>query len=78
MPAELLAFVAAQLDLSPRVLADYAAREQTMTDHARELAKRLGVRGPVWSDIPLMIDAAAKAAWTTDKGSTVAAGVIAG
>lgn len=78
VPADLLGFVAAQLGLPPEVLADYAARDQTMTDHARELAARLGVRGPVRADIPLMIDAAAKAAWPTDKGVIVAAGVIAG
>ena len=73
---ELLAFVAAQLGLSPSVLGNYAGRGQTMTDHARELAARLGMRGPTRADIPLMIDAAAKAAWATDKGSVIAAGVI--
>lgn len=78
VPQELLAFVAAQLGLSPTVLADYAGRGQTMTDHARELAARLGMRGPSSADIPLMIDAAAKAAWPSDKGSTIAAGLIAG
>ncbi|MEP6869070.1 MAG: Tn3 family transposase [Novosphingobium sp.] len=78
VPQELLAFVAAQLGLNPAVLADYAARDQTMTDHARELATRLGVRNPVRSDIPMMIDAAAKAAWPTDKGFIVASGVVAG
>ena len=76
IPGELLAFVAAQLDLSPRVLADYAARDQTMTGHARELATRLGMRGPARSDIPLMIHAAAQAAWATDKGIVIATGVI--
>lgn len=43
-------------------LADYAARDQTMTDHARELAERLGVRGPIRTDIPFMIEAATKTA----------------
>ncbi len=75
MPRELLGFVATQLGLSPAALADYTGRGQTMTDHARELATRFGMRGPPRADIPLMIDAAAKAAWATDKGSVIAAGV---
>ena len=78
MPVALISFAAGQLGVSPSLFADYAVREQTMTDHARELAARLGMRGPVRSDIPLMIDAAARAAWPTDKGIVVASGVIAG
>ncbi len=77
LPPELVAFVADQLGLSPSLLANYAGREQTMTDHGRELAGRLGLRNPVRADIPLMIDAAAKAAWATDKGTIIAAGVVA-
>jgi TnpA family transposase len=78
VPAELLAFIAEQVGVSPNVLSDYAARGQTMTDHARELAAKLRVRGPVRADIPLMIEAAAQAAWPTDKGLIIAAGVVAG
>jgi hypothetical protein len=40
-------FVAEQLGLRVTDLADYAARDQTMTDHARELAERLG---STWAD----------------------------
>jgi TnpA family transposase len=76
VPEELLEFVAAQIGLPSSVLEDYASRDQTMTDHARELAARLGVRGPVRADIPFMIDAAARAAWPTDKGIVIASGVI--
>ena len=76
LPGELVTFVAAQLGLPPVLLADYAARDQTMTDHARELAAKLGMRGPVRSDISLMISAAASAAWSTDKGITIVGGVI--
>src|SRR3546814_817552 len=47
-----------------------------MTDHARELAARLGLRGPTRADIPFMIEAAAKTAWATDKGMTIASGVV--
>jgi hypothetical protein len=76
LPGELVTFVAAQLGLPPALLADYAARDQTMTDHARALAAKLGMRGPVRSDISLMISAAASAAWSTDKGITIVGGVI--
>src|SRR3546814_17022038 len=47
-----------------------------MTDHARELAMRAGLRGPTRADIPFMIEAAAKTAWATDKGMTIAIGVV--
>src|SRR3546814_1628837 len=47
-----------------------------MTDHARELAARLGLRGPTRADIPFMVEAAARTAWATDKGMTIAMGVV--
>jgi hypothetical protein len=43
---QLIAFIAEQLAIAPNALSDYASREQTMTDHARELATALGFRGP--------------------------------
>src|SRR3546814_7906152 len=75
IPHDLAAFVAEQLGLHVTDLANYAARDQTMTDHARELAMRAGLRGPTRADIPFMIEAAAKTAWATDKGMTIAIGV---
>ncbi len=75
-PKELIAFMAEQLFIAPGLLSDYARREQTMTAHARELAAVLGFRGPVRADVPFMIEAAASAAWATDSGVTIAAGVI--
>lgn len=77
LPDDLLAFIAEQIGVTVSVMADYAAREQTMTDHARELAAALGLRGAVRADIAFMIAAAADAAWSTDKGLVIAAGVIA-
>jgi|GEM_PF-5002796 len=68
--------LAEQLGLRVTDLADYAARDQTMTDHARELAEHLNLRGPTRTDIPFMIEAAAKTAWATDKGMTIANGVV--
>ena len=69
IPHDLAAFVAEQLGLHVTELANYAARDQTMTDHARELAARLGLRGPTRADIPFMVEAAARTAWATDKGA---------
>ncbi len=76
LPAELVGFLAEQLDIRTDTLADYAGRDQTMTDHARELTVLLDLRAPTHSDIPFMIEAAAAAAWSTDKGMVIAAGVI--
>jgi TnpA family transposase len=77
LPEELIAFIAGQLVIVPGLLSDYANRKQTMTDHARELATALGFRGPARPDVPFMIEAASGAAWATDNGVTIAAGVIA-
>jgi TnpA family transposase len=69
IPEELLSFIAEQLDIPAEAIADYAARDQTMTDHARELAMTLGLRSAAGTDIPFMIAAAADAAWRQTKGS---------
>lgn len=73
----LVGFIASQLQLPTAALADYATREQTMTDHARELGAALGLRPPARADLSLMIDAAASAAWSTDKGAVIAGAVLA-
>lgn len=76
IPRELVAYLAAQLNLSPGSLADYATREQTMTDHARQLAAALNLRGPIRSDVPFLIEAATQAAWSTDNGMVIARGIV--
>ena len=55
---------------------EYARRPQTMTDHARLLAMTLGLRSPANTDLPMMIEAAAQAAWSTDRGQPIAAAVV--
>ena len=76
LPEALGRYLAHQLHLPASALADYATREQTMTDHGRQLADLLGLRIPTREDIPFMIDAAAVAAWSTDQGVVIAAGMI--
>jgi hypothetical protein len=62
-PEPLVIWLAAQLGIPAAAFAAYARRPQTMTDHARRLALALGLRGPMAADLPLMIEAAAQAAW---------------
>lgn len=76
-PEPLVAWLAAQLDIPASAFAAYARRPQTMTDHARRLAAALGLRPPTTVDLPLMIEAAAQAAWGTDRGQPIAAAVVA-
>ena len=73
----LVTWMAGQLDIPAVVFAEYARRPQTMTDHARQLATALGLRTPTMADVPPMIEAAAEAARSTDRGQPIAAAVIA-
>jgi TnpA family transposase len=74
--APLVAWLAGQLDIPPAAFDDYARRPQTMTDHARRLAIILGLHGPTAADLPLMIEAAARTAWNTERGQPIAASVV--
>ena len=56
-PEALVRYLAHQLHLPASALAHYATREQTMTDHGRQLADLFGLRIPTREDIPFMIDA---------------------
>ena len=75
-PAPLVLFLARQLGIDPTILADYATRTQTMTDHARFVAKATGVRPPTRGDIATMIAAAEQAAAETDAGLPIATGIV--
>jgi hypothetical protein len=72
----LVHWLARQLEIPAAPFAGYARRPQTMTDHARLLATTLGLRPSANSDLALMIEAAAQAAWSTDLGQPIAAAVI--
>jgi hypothetical protein len=69
-PEPLVIWLATQLGIPPAAFAAYAHRPQTVTDHARRLARVLGLRPPVAADLGPMIEAAAQAAWATDRGHT--------
>jgi TnpA family transposase len=70
----LVAWLAAQLGIPPAAFTEYARRSQTMTDHSRALAAAFGMRLPTAADLPLMIEAAAQAACSTDRGHPIVAG----
>lgn len=72
----LVHWLARQLDIPAAPFAEYARRPQTMTDHARLLAATLGLRPATKADLPMMIEAAAQAAWHTDRGHPITAAVI--
>lgn len=73
----LVDWIAHQLDRPASLFAGYASRPQTMTDHAREAAAAFGLRAPTKADLPFLIEAAAQAAWATDRGLPIVAGIIA-
>ncbi len=73
----LVQWLAKQLEIPAGPFDGYARRPQTMTDHARLLATILGLRPPANADLSMMIEAAAQAAWSTDRGQPVATAVIA-
>lgn len=76
-PEPLVIWLATQLGIPPAAFAAYAHRPQTVTDHARRLARVLGLRPPVAADLGPMIEAAAQAAWATDRGQPIVAAVMA-
>lgn len=73
----LVHWLAQQLDIPAGPFEGYARRPQTMTDHARLLASALGLRPPRTADLPMMIEAAAQVAWSTDRGQPIAAAIVA-
>ena len=72
----LVQWLAKQLEIPAAPFDEYAHRPQTMTDHARLLATSLGLRPSSNADLPMMIEAAAQAAWGTDRGHPIAAAVV--
>src|SRR3546814_13330965 len=67
-PAYLVAFMGEQIGVAASAFGGYAARPATASVHAREAEATLGLRQPTNADLPLLIDAGAQAAWSTDRG----------
>nr|WP_247891379.1 DUF4158 domain-containing protein [Azospirillum aestuarii] len=72
----LVAWIATQIHVPAHLFTDYARRPQTMTDHARQLAAMLGLRPSTNLDLPFMIEAAAQAAWTTNRPEPIVTAIV--
>ena len=75
-PKRLIAFLAEQLGFPRTAIGGYGERSQTVTDHAREAMAALGMRPSNQGDLELMIEAAASAAWDTDRGTTIVQSIL--
>ena len=75
-PDQLVAFMGEQIDVSASAFDTYAVRPATASVHAREVGDALGLRGPTNADLPLLIEAGAKAAWSTDRGLPIVVGIM--
>src|SRR3546814_14762161 len=64
-----------QIGVAASAFGGYAARPATASVHAREAEATLGLRQPTNADLPLLIDAGAQAAWSTDRGVPIVAGI---
>ena len=67
-PTELVAFMGEQIGAPVAAFERYASRPPTASVHAREAEAAFGLRPLVNADLPLLINAATKAAWATDRG----------
>jgi len=76
-PDRLVAFMAEQIGVSASAFDTYAARPATASVHAREAEAALGLRSPANADLPLLTEAGAQAAWSTDRGVPIVLGITA-
>jgi hypothetical protein len=74
-PVELVAFLGEQIGVPVAAFERYASRPATASVHAREAEAALGLRPPVNADLPLLIEAATQAAWSTDRGVPIITGI---
>lgn len=76
-PQQLVAFMAEQLGIPPVKITRYAQRVEILSEHARDLMALQGLRLPVEDDLTLMIEAGARAAWSTESGLEIATAIVA-
>jgi hypothetical protein len=70
-PAPMLAFVANQLNIDPKVFAEYAHRAETRREHLLELQRVLRLRSFRLTDWRACLQVGANAAWATDRGEPI-------
>ena len=73
--APLVAFMGEQIGVAASAFDGYAVRQATASVHAREAEHALGLRQPTNADLPLLIEAGARAAWSTDRGAPIVVGI---
>jgi TnpA family transposase len=70
-PAPMLAFVANQLKIDPKVFAEYAQRAETRREHLLELQQALCLRSFRLTDWRACLQVGADAAWATDRSEPI-------
>ena len=76
-PAAVLAFVANQVGVDPKLFGDYAHRAETRRDHLLELQQYLRLRGFRLADWRTCLHVGANAAWATDRGEPIVQAMLA-
>ncbi len=74
-PTDLVVFMGEQIGVPVTAFERYASRPATASDHAREAEAASGLRPPVNDDLQSLIEAATQAAWATDRGLPIIAGI---
>ena len=77
LPQAMLAYIAAQLDISPKLFDLYARRKATRLDHVARLLPYLQKHAPGARDRRTALLAAIDAADISDKGSAIVSAVVA-
>ena len=75
-PPQLVVFMAKQLGLPTKKYADYASPVQILSEHAGDLMLKLNVRLQAEDYLSLMIEAGARAAWSTEDGFDIATCIV--
>ena len=76
-PSGMLAFVANQVSVDPKLFEDYAHRAETRREHVLELQALLGLRSFRLADWRACLRAGADAAWATDRGEPIVRAMLA-
>jgi len=67
----MLAFIARQLGIDPKLFADYAHRAETRREHLLELQQRLHLRSFHLADRRACLQVGVNAAWASDRGEPI-------
>jgi hypothetical protein len=76
-PAPTVAFLAQQIGIDPRALAEYGRRDTNRREHAVEAQRHLGLHPPTREDRRAALGEALAAATASDKGMPIAEAIIA-